>query len=224
MRLAMNALQGAETALLSISELSALFRYSSTDRTSHRIPSLWTRCSSTSSMGDLFSSIGQFGCVVFLLRMFVNYFSNPDFEDSKIDCPEEGECPELNFSLINQAFAISVQKVIDGYVSALDTLSTSVSLRRCSKTNNKGFLSSIGHSETTLLEVYLHTTGLRAQIEALGNVCNVTYLSFSFHVLSLEDLKSKAYTEFSAFPRGGALLSFLYDQLKVSLLEPVLLI
>ncbi|KAK6163986.1 hypothetical protein DH2020_000850 [Rehmannia glutinosa] len=221
-RLAMNALQGVETALISIEKLSAVLRYSSADRTSHRIPNLWTRCSSTVVVGNLLTSIGQFGCVVFLLRRFVNYFTAPDFvgarqleENPKSDTCEEGKCC-LHLTLINQAFAISVGKVIDGYISALNTLSASVSLRHFMKSNNGGCLSSIGHSEITLLEVYLHTMGLRTQIEALGNLCNVNHLTATFPVSSLEDLSTKADSEFSAFPRSGALLSFLYAQLKVA--------
>ncbi|KAL0459047.1 UNVERIFIED_CONTAM: hypothetical protein Slati_0531900 [Sesamum latifolium] len=222
-RLAMNALQGVESALISIEKLSALLHYSTADRTSNRIPSLWTRCSSTAAVGNLLTSIGQFGCIIFLLRRFVNYFTTPDFggvreldENPKSDSCEEGKYPLHNLTLINQAFAISVGKIIDGYISALNTLPASVSLRRFSKTNDGGCLASIGHSEITLLEVYLHTTGLRTQIEALGNLCNVNHLTVGFPVSSLEYLKTKADSEFSAFPKSGALLSFLYAQLKVA--------
>ncbi|KAK6164020.1 hypothetical protein DH2020_000884 [Rehmannia glutinosa] len=221
-RLAMNALQGVETALISIEKLSAVLHYSSADRTSHRIPNLWTRCSSNVVVGNLLTSIGQFGCVVFLLRRFVNYFTDPDFvgvielgKNPKSDSCDEGK-RSLHLTLINQAFAISVGKVIDGYISALNTLSASVSLRHFLKSNNGGCLTSIGHSEITLLEVYLHTMGLRTQIEALGNLCNVNHLTAGFPLSSLEDLSTKADSEFSAFPRSGALLSFLYAQLKVA--------
>ncbi|KAG8388874.1 hypothetical protein BUALT_Bualt02G0170400 [Buddleja alternifolia] len=219
----MNALQGVESALMSIEKLSALLCYGSADRTSHRIPSVWSRCSSTSAVGNLLTSIGQFGCIIFLLRRFVNYFITPDFgglgeleKNGKSDSFEEGKHPLRKHTLINQAFAISVRKVIDGYISALNTLSGSVSLRRFSKTNDGGCLTSIGHLEITLLEVYLHTTGLRTQIEALGNICNVNHLTVSFPVSSLEDMKTKENSEFGAFPRSGALLSFLYAQLKVA--------
>lgn len=221
MRLAMNALQGVESALISIEKLSALLCYSSADRSSHRIKSLWTRSSSTAVIGNLLTSIGQFGCIIFLLRRFVDYFANPDLggkleEYSKTDSLDERKFSTCNLTLINQAFAISVGKIIDGYISALNTLSASVSLRRLLKTKD-GCLSSIGHSELTLLEVHLHTMGLRTQMEALGNICNVNHLTVDFPVLSLEDLRTKSDSEFSYFPRSGALLSFLYDQLKVSL-------
>ncbi|KAL3653266.1 hypothetical protein CASFOL_002947 [Castilleja foliolosa] len=204
-RLAMNALQGVESSLISIEKLSEVFRYSSADRTSHRIPSLWTRCSSNVVLGNLLTSIGQSGCVIFLLRRFVNYFSNTDILGAS-----------EHFSLTNQAFSVSVGKVIDGYISGLNTLYASVQLRRLSKTNNGGCLTSIGDSEMTLLEVYLHTVELRTQIAALGNLCNVYHLTVDFPVSSLEDLRNKADSEFSVFPRSGALLSFLYAQLKVA--------
>ncbi|KAL8531079.1 hypothetical protein ACS0TY_007910 [Phlomoides rotata] len=219
-RLAMNALQGVESALISIEKLSALLCYSSADRSSHRIQSLWTRSSSTVVIGNLLTSIGQFGCIIFLLRRFVNYFTNPDLggkleEDSKIDSCDERKFSMCNLTLINQAFAISVGKIVDGYVSALNTLSASVSIRRLLNTKD-GCLTNIGHSELTLLEVHLHTTGLRTQMEALGNLCNVNHLTIDFPVLSLEDLRTKSNSEFSEFPRSGALLSFLYAQLKVA--------
>ncbi|XP_042039080.1 uncharacterized protein LOC121784884 [Salvia splendens] len=222
-RLAMNALQGVESALISIEKLSALLCCSSADRTSHRNPSLWSRSSSTVAIGNILISIGQFGCMIFLLRRFVDYFTNPDFdgvrdlkEKPNADSGEEGNSILHGFTLINQAFAISVGKVIDGYISALNTLSASVSLRRFLKTKDGGCLTNIGHSEMTLLEVYLHTAELRTQMEALGNLCNVDHLTDNFPVSSLEVLRAKSNSEFSAFPRSGALLSFLYIQLKVA--------
>lgn len=222
-RLVMNALQGVESALISIDKLSAVFCYNSADRTSHRIPSLWTRCLSTSALGDLLKSIGQFGCIVFLLHKFVSYFTSPDIdgvveqeEYQNNDPCDEGKGLPPRRTLSNQAFAVAVGKVIDGYISALNTLSASVSLRRSSKTNLGGCLTNIGHSEVTLLEVYLHTTGLRTQMEALGYICNINNLALNFPASSFGDLSSKANLEFSIFPRGGALLSYLYAQLKVA--------
>ncbi|CAA0805950.1 Spc97 / Spc98 family of spindle pole body (SBP) component [Striga hermonthica] len=221
-RLAMNALQGVESALTSIEKLSSVLRYSSADRTSHRIPNFWTRCSSNVIVGNVLTSIGQCGCIIFLLRRFVSYFTNPDFigprelEETVKSDSRDGQCTPPHFSLINQAFAISVGKVIDGYASALNTLSESVSLRRCLKANSGGCFTSIGDSEVTLLEVYLHTMGLRTQIETLGNLCNVNHLTEDFPECSLEDLRTKADSEFIVFPRSGALLSFLYAQLKVA--------
>ncbi|KAL6502280.1 hypothetical protein OROHE_024708 [Orobanche hederae] len=225
-RMAMNALQGVESALISIDKISAVLHCSSADRTAHRIPSLWTRCSSNVVVGNLLTSIGQSGFMIFILRRFVNYFTNPDFigareleENAKDDSCEGGKISP-HFSLINQAFAISVGKVVDGYVSALNTLSASVSLRHFLKTNNGGCLTSIGDSEITLLEVYLHTMELRTQIEALGNLCNVDHLTIGFPISSLEDLRAKADSEFAVFPRSdqtadpahSALLKFLFIQ------------
>ncbi|KAL6564917.1 hypothetical protein OROMI_016367 [Orobanche minor] len=224
-RLAMNALQGVESALISIDKLSAVLRRSSADRTAHRIPSLWTRCSSNVVVGNLLTSIGQSGFMIFILRRFVNYFTNPDFigareleENAKGGSCEVGKISP-HFSLISQAFAISVGKVVDGYVSALNTLSASVSLRHFLKTNNGGCLTSIGDSEITLLEVYLHTMELRTQIEALGNLCNVDHLTIGFPISSLKDLRAKADSEFAVFPRSdtadpahSALLKFLFIQ------------
>ncbi|XP_073054596.1 uncharacterized protein [Primulina eburnea] len=222
-RLAMNALHGGESALMSIEKLSLLLGCSSTDRTSHRIPSLWTWCSSTSAVGNLLTSIGQFGCIVFCLRIFANYFARPDLDEfrdldqnqNSHSC-EEGKWPQNGHTLTNQAFAVCVRKVLDGHDAALNTLSASVSLRRVSKTNDGGCLTSISHSEITLLEVYLHTRGITTQIEALGNICNVNHLAVGFPVSSLEDLKTKANSELMDFPRGADLLSFLYSQLKVA--------
>lgn len=133
----MNALHGGESALMSIKKLSLLLGYSSTDRTSHRIPSLWTWCSSTSAVGNLLTSIGRFGCIVFCLCIFANYFASPDLDEFRdlgqnqnSDSCEEGKCPWKGHTLINQAFAVCVRKVLDGYNAALNTLSASVSLWR----------------------------------------------------------------------------------------------
>ncbi|XP_073141248.1 uncharacterized protein [Henckelia pumila] len=222
-RLAMNALHGGESALMSVEKLSLLLGYGLTDRTSHRIPSLWTWCSSTSAVGNLLTSIGRFGCIVFCLRIFSNYFASPDLDEIRDldknqnnDSCEEGKCTRSGHTLVNQAFAVCVRKVLDGFDAALNTLSASVSLRRVSKTNDGGCLTSISHSEITLLEVYLHTRGITTQIEALGNICNVNHLTVGFPVSSLDDLKAKANSELRAFPRGADLLSFLYSQLKVA--------
>ncbi|KAJ0802914.1 putative gamma-tubulin complex component protein [Helianthus annuus] len=160
-RLAMNALQGLETSLISIEKLCAIFQSDPTDRTFHRIPSLWTK----------------------------------------------------------SAFAVAVNDVLEGYVAALDTLYSSVRLRRSSNVDSvsSGCLSCVGHSEITLLEVYLHTKELRNQIEVIGSICNVHSLANSFSVSPLENLVTQ--TNFSDFPRGGNLLTFLYKELQVA--DPV---
>ncbi|EPS72325.1 hypothetical protein M569_02436, partial [Genlisea aurea] len=217
-RLAINALQGVDSSLITIQNLSPILLFTSADRTPRRSPEFWTRSSSTVALGNLLNSIGQFGCIIFLLRRLVHYFGgiSETEKNSKTTSIFDGNCTVLDRSLINQAFAISVGKIIEGYVSALNTLSASVSLRRLSKINAEGCLSAVGNSEITLLEVYLHTAGLRSQIEALGNICKVNHLALGFPVSSLEEICSEAQMEFTAFPRNAALISFLYAQLKVA--------
>lgn len=219
MRLAMNALQGVESALVSIQKLSAAFCSDPADRTFHQIPSLWNRSSSTHALGNILQPIGCSGLLVFLLRKFVDYFSNLNVE-SEDHVDGEGQvkqCPP--YSLVNHAFAVSVGKVVEGYMCALDTLYASVGLRRSSSSSSVvGCLNSVVYSELTLLEFYLHTKELRTQIEALTNLCNLYPFSSCFSVSSLEELITKANLEFCNFYRGGDLLSYLYTQLQVRLL------
>ncbi|KAM7528373.1 hypothetical protein LguiB_031783 [Lonicera macranthoides] len=235
-RLVMNALQGVESALISIEKLSAVFCSEPADRTFHRIPSLWSRSLSTHALGKILKSIGRSGCVVFLLLKFVDYFTNLSLEgnsrgneDVNLEAKENrnvrqrGGAEHPPHSLVNQAFAVAVGKVLEGYTSSLDTLYTSVGLRRSSKSGDgsscsgAGCLMSIDHSQVTLLEVYLHSKGLRTQIEALGNICHVYDVALCISISSLEGLSIKE--KFSDFPRGGDLLTYLYTQLKVS--DPV---
>ncbi|KAK2976400.1 hypothetical protein RJ640_008110, partial [Escallonia rubra] len=212
-RLTMNALQGVESALISIEKVCAAFYSDPADRTFHRTPSLWNRSLSTLALGKMLKTIGRSGCVVFLLQKFVDYFTN--LEEKQNSCGKEGGEHAKQNGLVNQAFAVAVGTVLRGFISALDTLYASVSLRRASKPgdvsscpSSRSCLTSVAHSEVTFLEVYLHTKGLRTQIEALGNICNVHEASVS----SFEDLRTKA--EFDDFPRGGNLLTCLYTQLK----------
>lgn len=222
-RLAMNALQGIESALITVDKLSGLFCSDSADRTFHRISNLWTRSSSTLALGNLLKSIGQFGSIIFLLHKFVDYFIhlNPDamseLEENR--GKDSKELPECKFSLVNQAFAIAVKKVLDGYVSALNTLHASISMRRALKNADGGCLMDVGNAEITLLELYLHTKGLRIQMEVLGNICHMSDIALGFPVSSLEGLIVKANLVFAEFPRGGSLLTLLYMQLKV--VDPV---
>ncbi|CAL2265662.1 unnamed protein product [Prunus armeniaca] len=216
-RLAMNALQGVESALVSIQKLSAAFCSDPADRTFHQIPSLWNRSSSTHALGNILQPIGCSGLLVFLLRKFVDYFSNLNVEsEDHVDGEAQvKQCPP--YSLVNHAFAVSVGKVVEGYMCALDTLYASVGLRRSSCSSSVvGCLNSVVYSELTLLEFYLHTKELRAQIEALTNLCNLYQFSSCFSVSSLEELITKANLEFCNFYRGGDLLSYLYTQLQVA--------
>ncbi|XAR59611.1 hypothetical protein NMG60_11015508 [Bertholletia excelsa] len=233
LRLTINALQGSESALMTIEKLSTAFLCDPADRTCHRIPSLWNRLSSTVALARILKSIGQSGCVVFLLRKFVDHFAcenlnckkpvNSEGEENQLGPDAEGR-KHPPYSLVNQAFSVSVGKVLEGYMCAIDTLYSSVSLRRLSKTVDVssssglgvGCLTSLVNSEVTLMEVYLHTKELRTQIEALGNICNIHDIALCFSEISLEELIVKANLKFCHFPRGGDLLTSLYKQLKVA--------
>lgn len=234
-RLAMNALQGLESSLISIDKLCTIFRSDPTDRTFHRIPSLWNKSVSTLALEKILRSLGCMGCEVFLLRKFVDYFTNFNWDDatSRSNIKAESEVEASNYppySLVNQAFAVSIRDILEGYFAALDTISSSVGLRRLINNDNMpststlgvGCISSVGHSEVTLLEVYLHTKELRNQIEVIGSICNVHNVARCFTLLPLEDLDTQ--TKFSDFPRGGYLLTYLYTELKVSISQYFFLI
>lgn len=214
MRLAMNALQGLESSLISIEKLCAIFNYDPTDRTFHRIPNMWTKSVSTLALGKILRTLGCMGCGVFFLYKFVSHFANLIPNDANAESAVSSYPP---YSLVNQAFAVAVNDVLEGYIAALDTLYASVRLRRLSSISNvsSGCLSSVGHSEVTLLEVYLHTKELRNQIEVIGSICNVHGLANCFLVSPLEELVTR--TKFTEFPRGGNLLTFLYKELQVSI-------
>lgn len=216
MRLALNALQGLESAVISIEKISASFCLHPADRTYHGIPSLWNRSTSTHALGKILNCIGCFGSLVFLLRKFVDNFRDLNGRDAG----KEGSTPAPLYSLVNQAFSVAVGKVLEGYVCGLDTLCASIGLRRSSKSVDvPSCFTSVVHSEVTLLEVYLHTKELRTQIEALGNVCKLHNLALCFSNTSFEELTAKAMLEFSNFYRGGDLLTYLYGQLQVSLIK-----
>lgn len=242
MRLAMNALQGVQSALISIEKLSAAFCCDPADRTFLRIPSLWSRSSSTNAQGEILKSLGRSGFLVFLLRRFVDHFTNPNLDESSgglgqrecsgpSDNHHEHDVHPPPYSLVNHAFAVAVRKVMEGYMCALDTLCASVHLRRSSESADKpvqssseaGCLTSVVYSEITLLELYLHTKELVARVSALGNVCNLYDLALCFSESSFEDLIAKAALEFKNFCRGGNLLTYLYTQLQVSLLSLLML-
>lgn len=233
-RLVMNALQGVQSAVVSIEQLSTLLCADPADRSCHRIPTLWNRSLSTCALGKMLKSVGFCGSLVILLHKFVDYFTDSSFSRGMMEIgqakpgpagenmnegSDTGHPPQ---SLVNQAFAVAVRTVLEGYVCALDTLNASVNLRHCcddaklgSEASQQGSLTSISHSEVTLLETYLHTKELRIQIEVLGHLCHFSDSALCFSVSSCEDMVAKASAVIHNFPRGGDLLTFLYRQLQV---------
>lgn len=224
MRLVVNALQGVKSALDDIEKLSTVFCSNPADRTFHQIPSLWHRSSSTTALGETLKSVGQSGLVFFLLRKFVDYFLGADFSirgesrdnEEKKNKEELGldNCPPQ--SLVNQAFSVAVGKVLEGYICALNTLYTSVEMRRSKSPvasaqvyTGVGSLTSVVHSEVSVLEVCLHTKELRTHIEALGHIC------FALLIPSAEDITADLSLQFCNFPKGADLLTYLYIQLRV---------
>ncbi|XP_021892554.1 uncharacterized protein LOC110810642 [Carica papaya] len=232
-RLALTALQGVESSLISIEKFSTAFCSDPADRTFHQIRSLWNRSSSTHALGKILKSIGRSGTLVFLLHKFVDYFTNLNFDEKLVRKRQEnhelegshcdGEHQEQK-CLVNQAFAVAVGKVLEGYTCALDTLCASVCLRCSAKkidlslasSTGLGCLTNVVHSELTLLEVYLHSKELRTQIEALGNICKLHHIALCFSIYSFEDLVAKGTSEIFNFYSGGDLLTYLYLQLKVA--------
>lgn len=239
MRLVMNALQGVQSAVVSIEQLSALLCADPADRSGHRIPTLWNRSLSTCALGKMLKSIGFSGSLVILLHKFVDYFTNSSCAGGMMekgqakpgsagelinDANEANDVVYPSQSLVNQAFAVAVRTVLEGYLCALDTLNTSVNLRRsfndvksALEALRQGSFTNISHSEVTLLETYLHTKELRTQIEVLGHLCHLSDSARCFSVTSFEDAIAKANTEIQNFFRGGNLLTYLYRQLKVIL-------
>ncbi|KAH0922612.1 hypothetical protein HID58_022630, partial [Brassica napus] len=212
-RLASNALQGVESSLISIEKLSSLLCSEPADRTTHHIPSLWHWLSSTHALGQILRDIGCFGSLVFLLHSFVGHFTS-----LKLEVDGQGSC----YTLVNQAFAIAVRKVLEGYISGLDTLCASVQLRRSSNMvdgsdrgpSSLGCLTNVVHPNIKFLEVFLHTRELRTQIEALANICDLYDVSLSYCGSPWECLVTEATTRFHGFYKGSDLLTYLYSQLK----------
>lgn len=204
-RLAINALQGVEAALISIRKISESFCSEPSDRTFHRLQNLWSRTLSTHALGKILNSIHHSGRIVFLLHKFVDFLTDLTSEESQ---------KQPSHSLVNQAFAVAVKKLLEGYNSAMDTLYNSACLRGKKGNKSSGFVTSIDYSQVTLLEIYLHSKGLRTQIEALGNICCLYDLDVCSSIPFSDDFSIKE--KFSNFPRGGDLLTYLYSQLKVS--------
>lgn len=247
--LVVNALLGIKSSIMEIDKLAAIFSSSPADRTFHRVPTLWCRSLSTNALGKILKCISHSGLVVCLLQKFVNFYqcANRDVQQSEdkgegstsledtnfledlLGSPPNRKVVNMNeiwmqppYSLINQAFAVAVKKVLQGYFGALNTMQASVKLRRSAMTFEKSVdipdgscgYTKISQSGITLLEVFLHTNELRTQIESLGNIC---FPRFADLAVSREALTAETNIEFHNFPRGVDLLSYLYLQLRVSL-------
>ncbi|ONK74272.1 uncharacterized protein A4U43_C03F4550 [Asparagus officinalis] len=210
-RLAVNALQGVKSAIVQIDQISEVFCSTAADRTFHQIPSLWCRSSSTSALGNMLKSISHSGFIFFFLREFVNHY----LYSSTIGKNGNGNENEMKmhppYSLVNQAFSVAISKVLEGYLSALNTLLSSVKLRRSAKFDGGCTLMSVVNSDVTLLEVYLHSEELRTHIEALGNICAPKVADFA----ALKgNFTAETDFEFHDFPRGADLLTYLYVLLR----------
>ncbi|KAK8929016.1 hypothetical protein KSP39_PZI017088 [Platanthera zijinensis] len=175
----------------------------------------------------MLKSIIHSGLLLFFICEFVRHFLGKDYNVNleRRGKSENGLFPSNDkqekratkefppYSLVNQAFAVVVRKLLDGYICALNSLSQSMKLRRsvqCKKdfvpTNHwEGTLTSAVPSEMTIMEVYLHTKELRSHIEALGSIC----ISRTFYgALSMNGLSLNSLLEFHDFPRGAGLLSY----------------
>ncbi|XP_062183615.1 uncharacterized protein LOC133887670 isoform X2 [Phragmites australis] len=223
-RLALHALHGVKSSLDEIEELSVLFSSNPADRTSHRVANVWSRSSSTTSVGHILKSIRSTGLAIFFLCKFVHFHL---FQNREMNCASRGGCEHEDsedkdteqhrpYSLVNQAFAAAVEKVLEGYFCSLNTLPASIKLRRSVGQSEK--LSRIPNgasfnstSEVSLLEVYLHSEELRRHVKSLGNIC---FPKFAGLTLCQEGLNTDTNVEFENFPWGTDLLSYLYVHLR----------
>uniref|UniRef100_A0A0E0M8H9 Gamma-tubulin complex component n=1 Tax=Oryza punctata TaxID=4537 RepID=A0A0E0M8H9_ORYPU len=223
-RLALHALHGVKSSLDEIEELSVLFFSCPADRTSHRVANVWSRSSSTTSVGNILKSIRTTGLAVFYLCKFLHFYlfqsrelngRSREGHEHEVSDSEETEQP-APYSLVNQAFAAAVENVLEGYFCSLNTLPASIKLRRLEGQPDIPSMTPDGasynsNSEVTLLEVYLHTEELRRHIKSLGNICFPKFAGLS---LCQEGLKTDSNLGFENFPRGTDLLSYLYAHLR----------
>ncbi|CAM0903326.1 unnamed protein product [Alopecurus aequalis] len=223
-RLALHALHGIKSSLDEIEELSVLFSSSPADRTSHRVANVWSRSSSTASVGHILNSICSTGLAVFFLSKFVHFYlfqsremkyGSSEEREHDVSDDKDTEHPPP-YSLVNQAFAAAVEKVLEGYFCSLNTLPPSIKLRRSVGQPDRPSVipdraSYNSSSEVTLLEVYLHTEELRRHIKSLGNIC---FPKFAGLALCQEGLTTDVNLVFENFPRGTDLLSYLYVRLR----------
>ncbi|KAK2371716.1 gamma-tubulin complex component [Trifolium repens] len=215
-RLATNALLGLKSSLITIQNISPFLSSNPPNTLLH----LWNRASTTHSLSNILQSIASTGSLVFLLRHFVHHFT-----DNIINGQDHHHHHHPPYTLVNQAFAVAVGKVLEGYISGLHTIHASLIFRRSSSSSSKhpdyfyvssGCLNSVAHSEITLLELFLHTKQLTIQIESLASICNLQKWSHCVSDTDFEDLITKATSEFSNFYTGANLLTFLYAQLQVA--------
>jgi len=222
--LALHALYGVKSSLDEIEELSALFSSNPADRTSNRVTNVWLRSSSTTSVGSILKSLRSTGLAVFFLHKFVHFYL---FQSREMNCAsrevhgqEDSDDKDIEqhrpYSLVNQAFAAAVNKVLEGYFCSLNTLPASIRLRRSAGQSGIPLKISDGMSckstsEVTLLEIYLHTEELRRHVKSLGNIC---FPKFAGVTLCQEGLNTDANVEFENFPRGTDLLSYLYVHIR----------
>ncbi|CAN6465030.1 unnamed protein product [Victoria cruziana] len=72
--LALNALQGSNSALADIENVSSVFSVTPADLSAHTIPNLWHRSASTKALGEILKSISHYGSICSNLQKFVDYF------------------------------------------------------------------------------------------------------------------------------------------------------
>lgn len=253
-RYSLYALQGVSSAVDKLENLSKAFCSQPADRSSHRVPSLWLRSSSTNALGKLLCVIADAGRIRCQLGEFVDYFletgSKVNVKVGNLRYNERDgskgrrsrkhkrskgykeNCSILNqeivtekdmasyppFSLVNQAFAIALKCILQGYLAALNTLTASIAFRYLRKNDcelhvsslpEAGCLTGVISREITLLELYLHTGELRTHIQALGAICMLTNKKSCSESGCVEhNMDNKG------FPKGADLLTYLYNQLR----------
>ncbi|XP_031475147.1 uncharacterized protein LOC116247245 isoform X2 [Nymphaea colorata] len=73
-KLALNALQGSDSALADLEKLSSIFSVTPADLSAYSVPNLWHRSASTKALGAMLKSISHYGAICSGLQKFVDYF------------------------------------------------------------------------------------------------------------------------------------------------------
>ncbi|KAF3796154.1 Gamma-tubulin complex component 6 [Nymphaea thermarum] len=73
-KLALNALQGSDSALADIEKVSSIFSGTPADLSAYSVPNLWHRSVSTKALGAMLKSISHYGAICSGLQKFVDYF------------------------------------------------------------------------------------------------------------------------------------------------------